>query len=141
MNNNNELTAMIFPRNMRDANAALVQEEQEAHDIVLKTEEQKQVIIRESDAERRQIVRQAEQQIAHDAELQRLLVTQAEQMQASAERKTALAARESDSDRELLAMTRQQEANQQDRFRSFESQAQDTVAHLSGALQIGRAHV
>ena len=78
---------------MRGSNATLLQEKQEAHDIVLKTEEQKQVIIRESDAQRRQIVRQAEQQIAHDAELQRLLVTQAEQMQASAEGKTAIAAR------------------------------------------------
>ena len=56
-------------------------------------------------------------------------------MQASAERKTAIAAQRSDSNRELLAMTRQQEVDQQDRFRSFESQAQDTVAQLSGALR------
>ena len=74
-------------------------------------------------------------QITRDAELQRMLVAQAEQMQASAERKTAIAAHKSDSDRELLAMTRQQEINQQDRFRSFESHAQSTVAQLSGALR------
>ena len=122
-------------RKMREANTALLKEKQEAHAQALRTEEQKQVIIHESDAARRQIVAQAEQQITGDAELQRVLVTQAEQMQASAERKTAIAAQRSDSDRELLAMTRQQEVNQQDRFRSFESLAQHTVAQLSGALR------
>ena len=122
-------------RRIREANATLLKEKQEAHDLAVRVEEQKQAIIQESDAARRQIVAQAEQQMTRDAELQRVLVARAEQMQASAERKTAIAAQRSDSDRELLAMTLQQEVDQQDRFRSFESQAQDTVAQLSGALR------
>ena len=88
---------------MRDANAALLLEKQEAHLTALKAEGQKQIVKRESEAERQMVIHKAEQQIARDAELQRVLVTRAEHMQESAERKTAIAARESDSDRELLA--------------------------------------
>ena len=56
-------------------------------------------------------------------------------MQYSTEREIKIAARELNSDRELLAMTRQQEAHAHNRIVQVETHANEYVARLSGALR------
>ena len=111
-------------RKMREENAAMHQESSAAHNKALSIEGQKQVAIHD-----------AEQQLRSDrARLQQVEAT-AERAYASTEHKLTIANREIESDRELLASTRQQEAHVQHRVVLVEAHGDEHVALLSGALR------